>query len=211
MARNIYFLAGLIGCALACSDDDDDNSNQAACAPIDPCGGDVVGTWEVQSFCLEQGAAAQALSTPLPAACSDAFVSAEATPDGVTQEFSADGTMTATGTVTLHNEYRFTEACLTALEPELPNLEAACQRVIAGNFSGIQFEQPDQWELSCSESNGACACDGVATVDMAGSESYTLDNGQLVMGSDSTPYCVSGNLLEVATTLIGGNATSSRR
>lgn len=211
MSTKTVFIIGSICCCFACGDDDDDVSQPPICSPVVPCGGDIVGTWDVQSFCLPQDAAELALAEALPPACDDAFISADATPSGLSQLFESNGTVSMSGTVNLHNQYRFTEACLSALSPELPDLQTACDSVIAGNFSGIQFEDPDQWELSCVESGGACECDGTATLDVTSTGSYTVAGNAISTGDLTSSYCVSGEQLTMEAPAFGGDAVAQRR
>jgi hypothetical protein len=211
MSIKTVFIVGSLCCCFACGDDDDDVSQPPICSPVVPCGGDIVGTWDVQSFCLPQDAAAIALAEELPPACSDAFISADATPSGVSQLFESNGTVSMSGSVNLRNQYRFTEACLAALSPDLPNLETACDSVIAGSFSGIQFEDPDVWELSCVESVGACECDGTATVDVSSTGSYTVSGNAISTGDVTSSYCISGEQLTMEAPVFGGDAVAQRR
>jgi len=212
MSTKSVLIVGSICCCFACGDDDDDDVSQPPiCSPVVPCGGDIVGTWDVQSFCLPQDAAEIALAEALPPACDDAFVSADATPSAVSMVYNTDGTVGMSGVVNLHNEYRFTEACLAALSPETPNLSAACDSVIAGSFSGIQFEDPDVWELDCVESGGACECDGTAAVDVSSTGTYTVAGNAITTGDASAAYCISGEQLTLQAPAFGGDAVAQRR
>ncbi|HWO13429.1 MAG TPA: hypothetical protein VNN80_28205 [Polyangiaceae bacterium] len=208
MSRKSFVFLGLFCGLLACGDDDEDQPG--VCDPVVACGGNVVGSWEVQSFCLPQDAAEQALANRLPAQCNDAFVSAEATPNGVTRVYSDDGIVTTTGSIDLRNEYRFTTNCLSALSSAFPNLETACQRVIAGNFSGIEFEDPGRWTLSCTSSDEACDCDAVANVDITSSGTYTLLNDQVIVGDTTAPYCVDRDELTITIPEVAGDAVAHR-
>lgn len=212
MSTKTVFIVGSICCCFACGDDDDDDVSQTPiCSPVAPCGGDVVGTWDVQSFCLPPDAAELALGDALPPACDDTFVSAEATPSGVSQVYNSDGTLGRSGTVNLHNQYRFTEACLTALSPEVPNVAVACENIAAGSFSGITLENPELWALECVESGGACECDGTASVDVTGTGTYTVLGSSISAGDGAASYCISGDQLTLQAPEFGGDIVAQRR
>lgn len=211
MAKRIACWVGLIGCwGLACGNGNSHAADAITCGSVSPCGGDVVGTWDIDSICVSQDAAEQAL-LPLPAECIDSFVSAEATPQGVVQEFTADGRLMISGTAALQNEYHFSQACLMTLSPSASNLTEACQQVAAGTFPGIQFQNPSQWASSCDASSGVCECDASGQVNLTSSGNYTATNGALSVGTAALPYCVSGNQLQLENPLVNGNTVGHRQ
>src|SRR6185295_6692203 len=72
----------LLSCLLACSDDDD--AAGGSCAPVEPCGGEIAGQWQIQSLCLVRERSAQAFESGWPLECAGAFRNAEASVDGGT-------------------------------------------------------------------------------------------------------------------------------
>src|SRR5262245_5481701 len=137
----------LTGCG-GDSDDDSDEDRQATC-PVSACGGDVVGTWNVDSFCLTFS------EPPAPAdapECND-FLRDYGIEAGGTLTFTADGMSTANLTTQVRIDVAMTDACAQALGGA--NVTQALCDELEATYAGntAEYESAD-----CTFSPGACWC-----------------------------------------------------
>jgi len=201
---------GVLLCILACSNDD---GAAGACTPVEPCGGDILGLWQVESLCFAREQAAQAFESGLPAECAGAFSSADAVVQDATLDYGADGTLTTTGTAQVHASYSFSLACLRSFLPDLSASSLSgmfCASIVGRVWSSLDRLEPVEGITSCSSSGSACDCETSALADLASSVSYTTSDDQLVIGARSAPYCVSGDRLEQGNATLGGTAVARR-
>jgi len=208
MSTKIQWLGlGLLCCvAAACSDAGDDGE---ACAPVVACGGDVVGTWEIESICISDEAA-ESFEATLPPECAGSFLDADVQLDGATLEYAADGTLTSSGTATVLAQYRFSEACLLAISPGFPDLSESTCDALADSVEDDLVADGTNSTAECSLGAGACECETSQVGDTTNSGSYTLTSDQIVVGPVSLPYCVSGDELRYESPMVGA-ATARRR
>lgn len=109
MVRNVMRLA-LVGVACVGCGDDDSNGSGGSCE-FKACGGDVVGTWEVDTACITFN------EEPVPGdepACEGAFRGADFSITGQ-QTFSEDGTTTLDFELSGSIDYTLDNECLQAL------------------------------------------------------------------------------------------------
>jgi hypothetical protein len=198
---------GLLCCGAAgCGDDAGDG---ATCAPVVACGGDVVGTWELESICIGD-AVSEIFEAELPPECAGSFVGTDVQLSDATLEYTADGTLTSSGSATVNAQYRFSEACLLAVSPEFPDLsESTCTGLADSTEFALGADDPSVM-VTCQLGSGACDCETTQETNTASSGSYTLSNDQIVVGPVSLPYCVSGDELRYENPMVGV-ATARRR
>jgi hypothetical protein len=145
----------------------------------EPCGGDLVGSWQGVDACLTEGP--QSLGVD---GCPEAkyeIVSASGA-ESVTQTFDADGTFTTTGSVDALVEYRIPLECITTCA----DAEAA-------------VEQSEGIELTCTTTAELCKCTSTLTIDMSSQGTYSVSGTKLTTvyddgdSTDTDDFCVQGN------------------
>lgn len=184
---------------MACSDTDGDSLG--ACEPVVACGGDVVGTWRIESGCSEETReqAIDTLEEELPPECSGSLESAESDASDVSITFDADGSMTISGMTTLRLEYTFGDACLSAMSPEQGGAsEARCNQLGPGATQAGPLGV-----ATCAFVAGACACEYFFQPDVSVSGLYTLADDRITIDDESLPYCVSGDILRLGVPALG--------
>jgi hypothetical protein len=182
----------------------DDAGGAGECAPVEPCGGDIVGRWAIESICVSQDELGRIFESDLPAECSGAFVRSEASIDGATLEYAADGMLTSAGAASIHSEFRFSEACLVALSADFPALSAAsCASIADGAVADLELQDPGAGTVTCRLSGSACDCEADAAMSSVSAGGYALMNNRVVIGPIAMPYCVSGDVLRYATPGLG--------
>src|SRR5262245_44254909 len=92
------------------SEGDSDDDEQATC-PVASCGGDVVGTWNVDSFCISFVESPIGIEEP---ECQDILRGFGANADG-TLTFTAEGMATSNLTLQFVIDIGLTDACSQAL------------------------------------------------------------------------------------------------
>jgi hypothetical protein len=169
------------------------------CAPVEPCGGDVVGRWAIESICVSQAELGRIFESDLPAECNGAFVHSEVSVDGAILEYSADGVLTTAGAARLHSQFRFSEGCLAALSTDFPALsERSCASIAEGAAGALELQDRGEGDVTCGLSGDACACDADEEVSSASSVDYVLTKDRVQIGPNQMPYCVSGDTLRYA-------------
>jgi len=172
----------------------------ATCSNVTPCGGDVVGTWDVTSSCLTVSGDMNMSSFGL--GCTSAPVTGSLQVAG-TWTADADGTYSDNTTTTGEEQIDLPGECLS-----VSGTCTTCSRISAP-LSSVGFASVscvDNPNGSPSECGTGCTCS--ATVDQAGglgvaptfpsaSGTYTVAGGTLTIteGEQEYSYCVSGNTL----------------
>jgi hypothetical protein len=201
----------LLFCLAACSDDEDGGAG--VCAAVEPCGGDIVGQWQIESLCFSRDQSSQAFESGLPPECRGSFLSADAVVEGGTVDYGADGSVTTAGTARVHVEYHLAATCLASSFPGLdPNmLDGPFCVTFAGRvLAGLDRLTPGEGLLSCSVGNDACDCQTTAQLNMAEVASYAAMGGELMIGESSVPYCVSDDRLQYVASPLGGTIVARR-
>lgn len=186
--------AGLSGGLVACGESDD--GDDGACAAADSCGGDVVGTWRIESVCSDRNQLALAFESELPPECAGSFRDGEFAPTDLTFEFGADGTWALAGSLLNRIEYTLDAACLTALAPAAPEpSDAVCQLLADGTQQGVQMEDPEG-SATCVFASDGCECQLSYTSGVSMTDMYSVVGNELRSRGELAPYCVSGDTLE---------------
>jgi hypothetical protein len=168
---------------------------EADCEAVEPCGGEVVGTWVVAGSCLPVSGIANMSGFGL--GCTEAPISGALEVTG-TWAANADGTFTDGTTTTGDSQIELPPSCLT-----VSGTTTTCDR-LGGALQSLGYAS-----VTCADaaSGGGCTC--AATVDQTGglamlafgaasSGTYTTANNVLTAstgGADANAYayCVSGN------------------
>lgn len=175
-------------------DDGNGKSNGTGNCEFSACGGDVVGTWGVVDLCIDNPERIVGL-TGLPSECSDLIGDLDYNPDGEFV-FREDGTGEADVSFTVDVEMKFTESCISAQAGQQVSLSpTVCSSMEAAWSNESEFQGG-----SCEAANNACVC--LITSDehsVASGGDYRVEGERITDGSESDPYCVSGNRLQIQT------------
>ena len=185
-----------------------------SCSTVTPCGGDVVGTWDVKSSCLKTSGTADI--SYLGLACLTAQIT---------------GTVDVTGTLTLTADGNYTDKTVTkgsdtwglqASCLELSGTRVTCDQI--GGMFAVILSGFGYTDLKCvnAASGGGCSCQGTINSNSAGGPGglgllyndltatgkYTLGNNTLSFGEWlSYPYCVNGTEMTVSPKPSASNST----
>jgi len=200
MRRSVW---ALLGCALlgGCDGGDDNGEGDGVCEASDPCGGDIVGRWSIESSCVID-TDFTALIGDQPA-CADVVRSHEIMLSG-TLAFSAEGEMTATILNTKNVHVVWSRACLEALSGASVDLPLTCERM---NVAGQPSQGAPLNANDCSLSGDACDCMVTIEAPNTATHGYTIEGDTLIYpGDQRATFCVEGDRLsfvapiELATT-----------
>ena len=168
----------------------------ADCAAVEPCGGDVVGTWVVAGSCLPVSGNADISGFGL--GCTSAPVRGTLEVTG-TWSARADGTFTDDTTTTGDSQIELPAECLN-----VSGTITTCDR-LGGALQALGYAS-----VTCADaaSGGGCTCAATAdqagglamlTVGAASSGTYTSANDTVTTSAGSNnntyAYCVSGSTL----------------
>ncbi len=182
--------AGVVGCG------DSDGGDDGVCAAIDSCGGDVVGTWRIESVCNDQSLLAQGFESALPPECGDAFRNGDFEPAALTFDVGADGNWALAGSLMTRIDYTLDAACLAALAPTAPDVsDSFCQLLADSTQQGLQMEDPGG-TATCALASGGCDCQISYTSDVSSMDAYSIVGNELRTRGTLSPYCVEGDTLE---------------
>jgi hypothetical protein len=189
--------------ALGSCDDGDGNGGlgSTSCGAFSPCGGAVVGTWELKNVCFSG-------SLPVPIAvpgCTGAVGSVQTATVSGTVTYNADLTTTANTTLQWTMKFDIPQSCLGG--QTCAQLEAQFKADLA---------DPDSLftAASCTGS-GACVCLMTMKPDtISDPGTYRLAGNQIItrdaMGEEETvDYCASATELKVRTVMSMGTGTLS--
>lgn len=167
-------------------------SGAMTCPNVTPCGGNVVGTWNVSTSCLKLSGQMDVTLTSL--GCSTVPVNGSIETSG-SYTANADGTYvdntTSKGTVT----FPLAQSCLS-----ISSVPVECSRA-ASIFSSLGWKN-----TSCAITNGECSCSasteqagGIGFISLlaAKSGSYTISGNTLQNDDLQYDYCVSGDTLKL--------------
>lgn len=161
-------------------------ASEPACQDVTPCGGDLSGTWIIDSGCLT-------LKSPFTQPeCQAIERGAEYLPTG-TITYASSAADPRTGTIEPSYSYRFTAdeayspACLSALGFH-PGTAEAC--------AGLEALWSGPFLVSCVEAQGGCECSFADEQNANQSADYTIDEGRIVFSpTDTVDYCRTGTTL----------------
>ena len=192
---------GLVLVAMLCackSDDGDGSGDLGACGQFDGCGGDLVGTWTIDSACTDNFIRLMGTAVDQPE-CGGLIVDTQSDATG-TFTFTAN-TLSSSATLSIDVTARYTPACVMALaNGAAVDLAATCSSL------------SDQYAMMPSVSGASCAiegdnCDCILSFDqpVSTNEMYTVSGNTITYPNDPDPitYCVTGNQLQMGGRTMG--------
>jgi hypothetical protein len=180
----------------------DAGADAGSCDMLDACGGDVVGSWSVQSLCFANAEVlfAAALDEPM---CEGAIKSSQVHASG-TYVYGKDGSASADVVYSIEFGTLWSAACLSALAGQSVTPDAA-------QCAGLQQQYENLPEIDsapCRLQGNACAC-SISTGENVTTTpgSYSVKGNTLQQGDDNSPYCVQGDTLTILRTSGGLTGT----
>jgi hypothetical protein len=155
---------------------------------VEPCGGDIVGTWKLTEGCVDL----DSLQPAAQATCGDASITSATF--GITGSitFAADMTYTLAETVTGVLVWDFPASCVGAL-----TCDAFANMLFQGGSAGLSFTCVGTGACVCTEASLTTRSDN-GTYGLAGS---TVVATSAVSGSTGSQlYCVQGSTLHLVST-----------
>jgi hypothetical protein len=160
---------------------------------FEPCGGDLVGTWEYTSACITapagalgeiDGASPFAMCDDKPVASYDVDLVGKAV-------FGQDGSFSSEQKVTFSGGYRISKACLAQVGESMGTQLTCAQVDGVPDGDGCLLGSPDVPEMSEESSTG--------TYTVSGKEVTVIDDSDTDPSSPpkANPYCVRGDQLMV--------------
>lgn len=175
--------------AIACNGDDTDGSG-GACADFTPCGGEVVGTWELVDLCAEDFIGALRSMTMIPDACLDG-TQIELRPSG-TITFDADMTGNVSAQFIVDSTYVYDQECIDEIVGGGAQVDASLCPNLESNIAMADTVASASCEF------GANACECMTSSDpnpiMAGG-TYSVVGTAIRDESGDTDFCVDGDTL----------------
>lgn len=189
-------------CLLAgCSGESEETGGDEQCS-AKACGGDVVGTWNVESFCLTFTEPPVVIDEP---ECRNLLHDYGVDAEG-TLTFSADGMMTSNLTTTTTLEIVLTDACTQALGGT--NVTSAMCDSLEAEYQS----DPAYSSAGCSFLPGRCSCNIVSVPTTTSTTNpYSIDGNQLITGADASDYCVEGDRLTLGVVVTDGSYSIAAR
>jgi hypothetical protein len=159
----------------------DDNKSGGACGAFTPCGGNVVGSWDVKDLCVQGKVAVDG--------CPTATTNFDDIHGTGSMTFNAD--MTGMGSLTLSGSVKVT----------LPRSCAAgvsCATVEAGLKAQLLSDKNTPFTGVTCTGDDPCTCTyALKSTPMNDGGTYSTSGTVLTQGTDQSYYCVSGNELRV--------------
>lgn len=200
--RSLVLLAALALFA-ACGDEEEKEGNEVdmcrhELAAFEACGGDVVGTWNVETFCTES----DLNFAPDDPACQDTRMDVSGTTVTGTYTFNADGSFHSSTSTQLNASMTLSDACLLALAPgSSVKPETVCDLADEAPLEGFQ--------LSCSYGR-SCVCTMKGTLASEDDGAYEVRAHAIVRtdlpGHEGMPFCVDGDRLLVQSSASTGDS-----
>jgi hypothetical protein len=185
-------LLGTLALGTACGGDSEDGGS---CRERAACGGDIVGSWAVQSVCIVDASIAQGFTEALPEQCSKAVEQTTLSPLDLVVEYTASGMTRATGSLRADVQARFSQACLNAIAgTNFPISNTNCRLVGDSAQAQGEDEYPGS-TYSCTQAGSSCLCDISVPTPIDDSGSYAVQGNQLALDGGDVDYCVSGDTL----------------
>lgn len=174
----------------------------ATCGKVTGCGGDVVGTWTVQSMCFD---AYDAIFPDLQAVsqCAKVVTGGSVKASG-SYTFDKSGNVMTDLTFSVDVDTLWTADCLSALNMSKTAVDdASCAAIEASNQG-----QAGVAGIACKVEKTGCSC-LITSSDVGGPSSsvYSVKGSTLTLGSNDGAYCVKGDTLSIVRTNAGLTGT----
>jgi len=174
-----------------CGNSDDDGGG--TCGKVSACGGDIVGNWAIQDFCVDDSLFAGVDDSSCPE--STQSVSFEASGSAA---FNADLTYAVSLVQSFSVKYGFPRSCLTS-----GGVTLTCEQLEDGIQNQISMPDSPFAGATCGSTSGGCSCTfDTPPVTTSESGTYTTSGSTvstMPMGgsADSGEYCVDGGTLHL--------------
>jgi hypothetical protein len=158
-----------------------------SCGQVEPCGGDVVGTWTATSGCVNATYAMMSFESGLAGACPTATLSATKISVSGSMSLNSDLTYSSTGTETVSFSVNLPSSCT---QGQCAALGAYLQSSLGAGSSA-----------SCTGTS-SCACSLTEQVNDDDSGTYTTTGSTLTTtsattGTSAQSYCVKDDTLHL--------------
>jgi hypothetical protein len=172
-----------------------------ACPAFTPCGGDIVGRWQLRTIC---GATTSAGST-VPECSSE--IQAQTTSGNTTYDFAADGTVTVSGALELDVALAVTDACSQASIGVDAATYCATVDGTASGSGGSSGMTSTGVVTNCTYTAPICHCQLIESVSTNAAGTYTVKGTQITVvtrQATTSDYCISGDTLLVSSATTSG-------
>jgi hypothetical protein len=164
-----------------------DESAAGGCFKVQPCGGDLVGEWRLDAFCVQRAS----LEATFAASVAGGFCPTQMLGNATravsgSLVLNADLTYSMTGTITGSTDFIVPASCLAGTN--CATVSASLQAQIAAG------SHPELVSASCSGGT-SCLCHEMLSVPLAGAGTYSTAGATLTANAPlgSSQYCVQGD------------------
>jgi hypothetical protein len=199
----------LANCKYPTGDNNDMSGNskepQTNCLGFFACGGDISGTWMVDSMCLNDDLSTELLSElNLPSECSEFFQNATVSTTGTLTYANDNETAKLTETLAITVEY--TDLCLSALVGQTTLMDlSACN-----DMQNQLATRADVRAVTCSLVGTTCMCSLTEKRVIDTLTGYVANGTSLAyITGDSADYCVSDSTLTLRKTGLVGSLSGT--
>ena len=164
-----------------------------SCGKVQPCGGDVVGTYNVSAACFDSAA----LSMQIGMDCPGASVSISGLKVSGTGSFNADLTYSINETISASLVETFPPSCLT-----MSGVTVTCAQ-LDQSIQALLIQNPGTYQSAHCSGSSSCSCTFVLASHTTSETGTYTTSGTTITTTDSTgtssstPYCAQGNELHM--------------
>jgi hypothetical protein len=168
-----------------------DGAGVATCG-LDPCGGELVGTWRANSSCTHADIASTARAVLGQPDCQDMFRSTTFGASG-TAQFVGDGTFSSSVMIDVYWSLWVSDACAAALtsRPGLTTSSEFCTQYSQEipKLPGTPFASG-----TCTYASGGCECQAQSYYTKQSAGTFVVEGTEFVDGQGLRyPYCTTGD------------------
>jgi len=185
---------------------------QASCDNVQPCGGDVVGTWTVASACVAFSGEINLAS--LGVGCTSAAITGSTLNVTGTWTAAGDGTYEDNLTWTGEQKFDLAPACLT-----VSGTTTTCDRMASsslpslGYIEGLIYDSVTCLPVDAASEPPPSGCNCTSAINQPGAAStgtYTIENNVITTSTGAEyAYCVNGNTLTLTPTKFALDASTT--
>lgn len=192
--RGVFWVSVGVLSLLAASCGESNSGSSYHCGKVQPCGGNLVGTWKFKSACVDPSAASAAVTSAMTggATCSTATVQSTDAKVSGSMTFNADNTYQSDMTLTTTVKMLLPSECLT-----FQGITVSCdqlnQVVASGAVTGID-------SFKCSTAGTGCSCAVAVSNKDTSSGTYTASGNSVALSNSlqgGGDYCVQNNELHL--------------
>lgn len=206
VSRGVFWVSVGALSLLAASCGESSSGSSYHCGKVQPCGGDLVGTWTFKAACVDASAASSVVTSAMTGgvSCSTAMVQDTDSKVSGSLSFKSDSTYQNDMTLTTTVNVLLPSECL-----KFQGITVTCgqlnQVVASGAITGID-------SFKCGAASGGCSCAVVVTSKDTSSGTYTVAGNSVALSSSPQgggDYCVQGNelhLISLSMPMVTGEA-----